>query len=199
MTLPFLSNKYGVGSRSLLVFLLWNQVITSSYHFINAFPIYQPIHHHNYKNINNDHVIINKSPTKISTSKQHNNQLYMGIMENFISGQDAGTREEDNSKYLDTLKQRVNNINELENTIEKLDDDELQLKTKDFQKRIQINKESPNGLLLEEAFAVVREASWYVKKIYKNLYCHIFCHICLHLLTSSIILNHEFKPFLKKI
>eukprot|EP00804_Cyclotella_cryptica_P005226 CCRYP_018887-RD/>CCRYP_018887-RD protein AED:0.40 eAED:0.40 QI:0/-1/0/1/-1/0/1/0/446 len=66
-----------------------------------------------------------------------------------------------NAAYLSTLQTRVENINGLEATIEELSDDELAAKTVEFRSRI-ANGEDVNGKLLEEAFAVVREAAWRV-------------------------------------
>jgi len=85
----------------------------------------------------------------------------MGIMEDFLSGADKSTREADNKKYLETLQKRVEAINALESDIEELGDDELQAKTAEFRARLQ-KGEDLNGPLLEEAFAVVREAAWCV-------------------------------------
>jgi SecA DEAD-like domain len=86
--------------------------------------------------------------------------LKMGVMEDFLTGQDQNVREEENKKYLLSLQVQIDRINELESTIEELTDDELKAKTMEFQQRIQRNNENPNGILLEEAFAVVREAAW---------------------------------------
>ena len=83
-------------------------------------------------------------------------------MEDFISGQDTSKRQASNQIYLQQLQQRVNRVNELEAIVEELDDNELQQKTIEFQKRIQIDKEDINGPIVEEVFAVVREAAWYV-------------------------------------
>ena len=83
----------------------------------------------------------------------------MGIMENFVEGRDAATRKSDNEAYLAGLKSRVDRINALEPPIEDLDDDELQAKTAEFRERLQ-NGEDITGPILEEAFAVVREAAW---------------------------------------
>jgi hypothetical protein len=88
--------------------------------------------------------------------------LQMGFVEDFLSGADASQREVDNNKYIAELQQRVTRINALEATIEELGDDELEQKTVEFKNRIQQKGESINGPLLEEAFAVVREAAWYV-------------------------------------
>lgn len=83
----------------------------------------------------------------------------MGIMEDFLSGQDKSSREKENKKYLDGLQERVNRINELESEIEALNDNELISKTTEFRQRLSAG-ESVDGNLLEEAFAVVREAAW---------------------------------------
>lgn len=88
--------------------------------------------------------------------------LQMGFVEDFLSGADASQREVDNNKYIAELQQRVTRINALEATIEELGDDELEQKTMEFKNRVQQKGESINGPLLEEAFAVVREAAWYV-------------------------------------
>ena len=86
----------------------------------------------------------------------------MGMFEDFLSGRDAETRTKANEAYLKTLAQRVDKINALEATIEELGDDELVAKTAEFKQRLAEKGEDLNGPLLEEAFAVVREAAWYV-------------------------------------
>jgi preprotein translocase subunit SecA len=85
----------------------------------------------------------------------------MGAFEDFLSGADASKRSKDNQNYLKSLGARVDRINDLEATIEELDDDELQAKTREFRARL-AKGEDMNGPLLEEAFSVVREAAWYV-------------------------------------
>jgi SecA DEAD-like domain len=85
--------------------------------------------------------------------------LSMGIMEDFLTGQDKSSREKENKKYLEALQERVNRINALEGDVEALDDDELVAKTQEFRERL-ASGEDLNGDLLEEAFAVVREAAW---------------------------------------
>ena len=82
-----------------------------------------------------------------------------GIVEDFVAGSDEKTRQKGNEKYLATLQERVNRINGLEESIEDLGDDELQAKTEEFRQRL-AKGEDINGPLLEEAFAVVREAAW---------------------------------------
>ena len=57
------------------------------------------------------------------------------------------------------LQERVDRINGLEETIEDLEDEELQAKTESIRQRLQ-NGEDINGSLLEEAFVVVCEAAW---------------------------------------
>ncbi|KAL3908321.1 MAG: hypothetical protein SGILL_008526, partial [Bacillariaceae sp.] len=59
---------------------------------------------------------------------------------------------------------RVDTINKLEATIEELDDDELQAKTEEFRQRLR-KGEDIDGKILEEAFAVVREAAWRVLEL----------------------------------
>lgn len=83
----------------------------------------------------------------------------MGIVEDFVTTTDAKTRQAGNEKYLGQLQKRVDSINALEETIEELGDDELQAKTQEFKNRL-AKGEDINGPLLEEAFAVVREAAW---------------------------------------
>jgi preprotein translocase subunit SecA len=83
----------------------------------------------------------------------------MGVMAEFLTGQDASKRKADNQKYLATVQTRVEKINAFEVTIEELGDDDLEAKTKEFRERL-AKGEDLNGSLLEEAFAVVREAAW---------------------------------------
>lgn len=85
--------------------------------------------------------------------------LSMGFVEDFVADTDEKTRNSKNEKYLAELQKRVDRINGLEETIEDLGDDELQAKTQSFIQRLQ-KGEDINGPLLEEAFAVVREAAW---------------------------------------
>ena len=85
--------------------------------------------------------------------------LQMGVVEDFLAGTDNEKRKEKNEKYLATLTQRVERINALESKIEDLGDDELLAKTQEFKKRLK-DGEDINGKILEEAFAVVREAAW---------------------------------------
>lgn len=91
-------------------------------------------------------------------------QLGMVNMEEFITGRDEKTRQAANDKYLAGLQKRVDTINKLEAEIEELDDDELVAKTAEFQERLK-RGEDINGPLLEEAFAVVREAAWRVLEL----------------------------------
>lgn len=87
------------------------------------------------------------------------------VIDQFVAGRDGATRKKETDKYLEGVQKRVNRINELEATIEDLDDDELQAKTKEFKERL-AKGEDINGPILEEAFAVVREAAWYVLESY---------------------------------
>ncbi len=83
----------------------------------------------------------------------------MGIVENFVASSDEKTRQKGNDKYLSKLQERVDRINGLEETIEDLGDEELQAKSEEFKQRL-AKGEDINGPILEEAFAVVREAAW---------------------------------------
>jgi hypothetical protein len=85
--------------------------------------------------------------------------LQMGFVEEFMTGRDDATRETSNKKYLAEQQVRVERINAMEPTVEDLGDDELQAKTTEFCERLR-NGEDINGPILEEAFAVVREAAW---------------------------------------
>ncbi len=100
--------------------------------------------------------------TKVNTNTiiQHPSKLHMGVIEDFMAGTDKETRKKDNQKYLENLNKRVERINDLETTIEDLSDEELIAKTMEFRKRLVEDKEDINGPILEEAFAVVREAAW---------------------------------------
>lgn len=90
-----------------------------------------------------------------------NSALSMGFMEEFITGRDDETRKAANEKYIEELQKRVERINNLEPTIEELGDEEMIAKTKEFRDRL-AKGEDINGPILEEAFAVVREAAWRV-------------------------------------
>ncbi len=81
------------------------------------------------------------------------------ILEQFVAGRDEATRKKDTGQYLQQVQKRVDRINELEAIIEELSDDELQAKTAEFKARL-AKGEDINGPILEEAFAVVREAAW---------------------------------------
>ncbi|CAJ1966772.1 unnamed protein product [Cylindrotheca closterium] len=93
-----------------------------------------------------------------------NTALSMGFFEDFVASSDEKTRKADNDKYLAQLQGRVDRINGQEASIEDLGDDELQAKTTEFKKRL-AGGEDINGSLLEEAFAVVREAAWRVLEL----------------------------------
>ena len=81
------------------------------------------------------------------------------VLEQFIEGRDKATRKKEIDKYLVDIRKRVDRINSLEASIEDLGDEELQAKTQEFRARL-AKGEDINGPILEEAFAVVREAAW---------------------------------------
>ena len=85
----------------------------------------------------------------------------MGMFDDFLANTNQEARNKANDAYLKGLASRVDRINAFEPTIEDLGDDELTAKTQAFRKRL-ADGEDLNGPLLEEAFAVVREAAWYV-------------------------------------
>jgi hypothetical protein len=85
--------------------------------------------------------------------------LSMGVLEDFVTKSDEKTRKADNDKFLGEVQKRVERINALEPSIEDLGDDEIQAKTEEFKARLK-KGEDINGPLLEEAYAVVREAAW---------------------------------------
>jgi len=87
--------------------------------------------------------------------------LSMNFVDEFVSSTDLKTRKADNDRYLSTLNGRIERINGLESTIEELGDDELAAKSVEFRKRL-ADGEDINGPIVEEAFAVVREAAWCV-------------------------------------
>ena len=76
-----------------------------------------------------------------------------------MSGRDEEKRKKENEVYIQELQKRVDKINALEPVVDDMGDDELQAKTIEFKERL-AKGEDINGPLLEEAFAVVREAAW---------------------------------------
>lgn len=108
--------------------------------------------------------VITSSTTSWSTSSS----LHMGIVEEFITSTDSKTRKSKNEAYLKELQKRVDTINALESEIEELSDEQLQAKTQEFKARLASGKEDINGPILEEMFAVVREAAWYVVLIQRS-------------------------------
>jgi len=95
----------------------------------------------------------------VGDSKSLLTQMDMGKMEEFMTGKDDKSRQDDNDTYLAGVQKRVDRINKLEADIEELGDDELTAKTEEFKARLQ-KGEDINGPILEETFAVVREAAW---------------------------------------
>ena len=81
------------------------------------------------------------------------------VIDQFVAGRDEKTRKKETEIYLAEVQKRVDRVNELEATFEDLDDDELRAKTNEFKVRL-AKGEDINGPILEEAFAVVREAAW---------------------------------------
>lgn len=101
-----------------------------------------------------------------------------------MTNTDNSKRDADNKKYLESLQNRLNAINELEPAIEDLGDEELEAKTAEFQERLKSGEDS-NGKLLEEAFAVVREAAWYVNYTLQTCLCLFLTHTSARLFYTS--------------
>lgn len=85
----------------------------------------------------------------------------MGFMEEFIANRDAEQLAKSNQSYLTALQSRVEAVNALESSVEDLSDEELAGKTVRFRDRIAKGEATVDDVL-EEAFAVVREAAWRV-------------------------------------
>ena len=134
--------------------------------------------------------LIDKQMGYVLPTESTESALSMGVMEDFITGSDTKTRDTENQSYLAELQKRVDRINGLEPSIEDLGDDELQAKTEEFRARLK-DGEDINGPILEEMFAVVREAAWYVSSISIYLFHlqHFFLHV--HLLNSGECLNFD--------
>lgn len=99
-------------------------------------------------------------PSFVSPPSHQTTRLNVGIsLEDFMSGRDEEKRKKENEIYIQELQKRVDKINALEPVVDDMDDEELQAKTTEFKQRL-AKGEDINGPLLEEAFAVVREAAW---------------------------------------
>jgi len=118
-----------------------------------------------------------QSWTTPTTPTRRTQPLEMGIVEDLFEKADKSSRNMDNDRYLqNTLQPRVERINALELDIENLEDDELEAKTAEFRERL-AKSEDIQGKIVEEAFAVVREASWYVfTVVYTRLFTRTTCY-----------------------
>lgn len=72
--------------------------------------------------------------------------------------------EMNNEEYLARCRVKAARINAMEPQLEALSDSELRAKTQQFRARLR-DKTETLDTLLEEAFAVVREASWRVLEL----------------------------------
>lgn len=93
--------------------------------------------------------------------------IQMGLLDSFkklVGGSSFIERlTAENEATLKLYQERVARINYLENSAEQLQDSELQSKTEAFRTRLMQGETLES--LLEEAFAVVREASWRVLRL----------------------------------
>eukprot|EP00549_Striatella_unipunctata_P000370 CAMPEP_0118697794 /NCGR_PEP_ID=MMETSP0800-20121206/14759_1 /TAXON_ID=210618 ORGANISM="Striatella unipunctata, Strain CCMP2910" /NCGR_SAMPLE_ID=MMETSP0800 /ASSEMBLY_ACC=CAM_ASM_000638 /LENGTH=928 /DNA_ID=CAMNT_0006597375 /DNA_START=302 /DNA_END=3086 /DNA_ORIENTATION=+ len=83
------------------------------------------------------------------------------LMDDLRTGSNKSFRDGEIKEYLMGLEPRVGRINALEPAMEDLGDDEMKAKTAQLGERLR-NGEDINGPILEEAFALVREAAWRV-------------------------------------
>jgi preprotein translocase subunit SecA len=88
-----------------------------------------------------------------------------GVASGAIDTSMNGPPEMENAALIKQYEERVVRINAMEDAFEKLSDEELRAKTTEFQRLIREGKEDVTGPLLEEAFAVVREAAWRVLQL----------------------------------
>ena len=107
----------------------------------------------------------------------------MGIFDGFkkivtkTSGEDIANVH-DSDRLLKTYMQKVETINSFESKLERLSDAELQSKTIEFKQKI--SSGISIDLILPEAFAVVREASWRILELrHFDVQVRYFCVICL--------------------
>lgn len=103
-------------------------------------------------------------PNSLVSGSSSTYPLRMGMFDDMVASSDDKKRASENKSYLEGLQKRVERINALEETVEDLSDEELQAKTLEFKARL-VKGEDMNGPILEEAFAVVREAAWRVLEL----------------------------------
>eukprot|EP00752_Nemacystus_decipiens_P005037 g4574.t2 len=86
----------------------------------------------------------------------------MGLLDDLLTSKTDPVRAA-NADVLVSYETRIKSINALEDTIEDLSDDELRAKTQEFRDRL--SKGEGFDDIIEEAFAVVREAAWRVLEL----------------------------------
>ncbi len=114
-----------------------------------------------------------RATTATATRTRRPAALTMGLLDGLKKAMNGGALDQssggppelENAALIKQYEARAERINALEDTFEKLSDDELRAKTVEFQRRVREGKEDVNGPLLEEAFAVVREAAWRVLQL----------------------------------
>ncbi|CAM9736693.1 unnamed protein product [Pylaiella littoralis] len=88
--------------------------------------------------------------------------LHMGLLDDLLTSKTDPVSAA-NVDVLVSYETRVKNINALEDTIEDLSDDDLRAKTQELRDRL--SKGEGFDDIIEEAFAVVREAAWRVLEL----------------------------------
>jgi len=93
--------------------------------------------------------------------------VHMGLLDGLKKKTDKsevnGRTNSFDEKVIDAYQKRANRINSLEEQIESLTDAQLQAKTADLKKRIRSGASLDS--VLDEAFAIVREAAWRVLEL----------------------------------
>jgi len=97
---------------------------------------------------------------------QRSHATRMGVFDTLLQRDEAETSDEvvttfdssANARLIQSYRERVERINDMEDDIEELSDEQLAAKTAEFRERL--GRGETEDDLLEEAFAVVREAAW---------------------------------------
>jgi preprotein translocase subunit SecA len=102
--------------------------------------------------------------SKPQQSQRRQHSLAMGLFDGLIKASESANAA-GAAKQLKPYYTLVDRINALEDSIEALSDKQLRAKTAEFRERLRVGTESTVDDILEEAFAVVREAAWRVLEL----------------------------------